>query len=743
MESGSSSTTSSSGGNDLLIKYQTIATEYSKARVQLNILKKAVLEEQGRNSELKEAVRQLEQNERKAEQEIDSLTFRNQQLTCRVTVLQDELEELQQNRGKKSKGKPIDGHQNSDFTNHVIDEEFRKKIAENAELLSMLHEKEELHLQEVANLTDQVDKLQRVLEQAQKSNAELEEKYKSTVTKLEKEKIALREGSEGLENVAEELVQLQRSHKQYKAEMEARFAEATDIISSHLPFIDSSNSEMNSLNIPRFVESKRASLPNKLVQQVWAELGDTTSALAEFHQYSEVRLHALPQLQSRSSLNKKYSSLLKECSDLTTELEKGLREVANGMGEDGGVDCKAALNRIPNLLANYCTHIETLMPLLRISLEDEDGQLMDEDVKICTQDVVARTSQFVSHIVQLNSIVTLASKQKSFQKPSQCLHQRNEQELIDIFSSIHEDTKEMFGSYVSKFSRECDRTDLSEELKLANSNITTALSKLMDSTAKVLSGLKQLWQSPQVAPKKQHPAIPDLSKRAAHYFNCLETEEAPSVPYHEALKDLEEARNGLEIRRGLQKQLAEAQADIIRLDQECEHWKHEYQIIKSKFSQDNKSSEIMESGDAKLLEREKITNMLGSLDTPFYVSDEIMGREEKVKEYFMERINELISEKQEAQSKAATINTECSAITKRLESCLDKARKGDSTVQELREKVIHLQEELATTATSYEAQLSTMSDHLATMNERLAAQRETIDHLQYQISNKNIRKGKK
>lgn len=63
--------------------------------MQLNILKKAVVDEQNRNSELKEALRQLELNGRKAEQEIDSLTFRNQQLTCRVTVLQDELDELQ------------------------------------------------------------------------------------------------------------------------------------------------------------------------------------------------------------------------------------------------------------------------------------------------------------------------------------------------------------------------------------------------------------------------------------------------------------------------------------------------------------------------------------------------------------------------------------------------------------------------------------------------------------------------
>ncbi|XP_075222752.1 protein phosphatase 1 regulatory subunit 21 [Lycorma delicatula] len=729
-------------GNELLVKYNTIATEYSKARVQLNILKKAVVDEQNRNTELNEVVRQLKQSGRKAEQEIDSLTFRNQQLTCRVTVLQDELEELQQNRGKKNKGKPLDGHHNSDITNHVIDEEFRKKIAENAELLSMMHEKEESHLQEVASLTDQLERLQRLLEQTQKANAESEEKYKAIIAKLEREKLTLREGSEGLENVAEELSQLQRLHNQYKTETEARLVEATAIISSHLPFIDSSNVELSSLNIPRFSESKRPSLPEKAVQQVWMELGDTTSALAELHQYSDVRLNSLPQNQSRSSLNKKYSLLLKECGDLAMELEKGLREVASGIGEDG-TDSKTALNKIPNLLASYCTHIETLMPLLRISLEDEDGQSMDEEVRLCTQDVVARTSQFVSHIVQLNSVVTLASKQKSFQKPSQCMHQRHEQELIDIFNSVHEDTKEMFGAYVSKFSKECDRTDLSEELKLANSNITTALSKLMDSTAKVVSDLKQLWQTSQSTPKKLHPAIPDLSKRAAHYFNCLETEESPSVPYLEALKDLEEARNGLELRQGLKKQLSEAQSDIVKLDQECEHWKHEYQMVKSKLPQVDIGNKLMESSDEIVSEKEKITNMLGSLDAPFSLNAEISKREEKVKKYFLERINYLISEKQEAQSKAACVSTECSAIKRRLESCLEQARRGDITTQELREKVIHLQEELATTATSYEAQLSTMSDHLATMNERLAAQRETIDHLQYQISNKSSRKMKK
>lgn len=59
------------------------------------MLKKAVLEEQTRNAELRDSLKEKEQTLRKAEQEMDSLTFRNQQLTKRVTVLQDELDVMQ------------------------------------------------------------------------------------------------------------------------------------------------------------------------------------------------------------------------------------------------------------------------------------------------------------------------------------------------------------------------------------------------------------------------------------------------------------------------------------------------------------------------------------------------------------------------------------------------------------------------------------------------------------------------
>jgi protein phosphatase 1 regulatory subunit 21 len=59
------------------------------------VLKKAVLDEQTRNAELRDVLKEKEQILRKAEQEMDSLTFRNQQLTKRITVLQDELDHMQ------------------------------------------------------------------------------------------------------------------------------------------------------------------------------------------------------------------------------------------------------------------------------------------------------------------------------------------------------------------------------------------------------------------------------------------------------------------------------------------------------------------------------------------------------------------------------------------------------------------------------------------------------------------------
>lgn len=94
-------------------------------------MKKALLEEQAKNVELKEIIKKHEQQLRKHNQEMDSLMFRNEQLSKRISVLQQELQT--NNKKGKQKGN-VDSYHPPDMT--VINEELQKKIMENAQLLS-------------------------------------------------------------------------------------------------------------------------------------------------------------------------------------------------------------------------------------------------------------------------------------------------------------------------------------------------------------------------------------------------------------------------------------------------------------------------------------------------------------------------------------------------------------------------------------------------------------------------------
>lgn len=103
-----------------------------------------------------------------------------------------------------------------------------------------MEEKEDEHRQEVANLTAQLDKVSLELSQLHKSSSEAEEKCKTSVTKLERELQCMREGQQELSSISQECAQLRSVHDEYKAKMEAKVNRFKAVISSHLPFIDSS-----------------------------------------------------------------------------------------------------------------------------------------------------------------------------------------------------------------------------------------------------------------------------------------------------------------------------------------------------------------------------------------------------------------------------------------------------------------------------------------------------------------------
>lgn len=109
-----------------------------QVRSQATVLKKAVLDEQSKILNYKDVVKEQEQKIRKHDQEMESLTFRNEQLRKRVLILQQELQNVNTPSKKgKTKNSVTDSPNHSNYS--IIDEELQKRILENAQLASQVH----------------------------------------------------------------------------------------------------------------------------------------------------------------------------------------------------------------------------------------------------------------------------------------------------------------------------------------------------------------------------------------------------------------------------------------------------------------------------------------------------------------------------------------------------------------------------------------------------------------------------
>ncbi|EDW33920.1 GL21870 [Drosophila persimilis] len=210
-------------------KYQKLASEYSKLRAQATVLKKAVLEEQAKEGGLREQLQQYATSLRRTEQEVDSLGFRNKQLESRVSQLQQEISVHEQQRKKKDKepasrrgllgGTKLDvGDAASAETSHeanaaqetLLFEELQKKIMENAQLTSLIDDKQRdllLHTERIATLSQKLDKrigdqnelekrLRKEIETLQHRNSELETKLVDAASMLGSEDALSATGSD-------------------------------------------------------------------------------------------------------------------------------------------------------------------------------------------------------------------------------------------------------------------------------------------------------------------------------------------------------------------------------------------------------------------------------------------------------------------------------------------------------------------------------------------------------------------
>lgn len=112
------------------------------------MVKKAVIEEQNKNGELQESLKQRDQTVRRLEQESESLNFRNKQLTKRISVLQTDLDSDNSGNINSSKQRSSSNlsnvsspNQNTQIDIGLFDEinhELKNKVEENERLREVI-----------------------------------------------------------------------------------------------------------------------------------------------------------------------------------------------------------------------------------------------------------------------------------------------------------------------------------------------------------------------------------------------------------------------------------------------------------------------------------------------------------------------------------------------------------------------------------------------------------------------------
>ncbi|XP_034238305.1 protein phosphatase 1 regulatory subunit 21 [Thrips palmi] len=735
-------------GGDLQTKYQKVASEYSKVRAQVAVLKKAVLDEQTKNSDLRDMLKEREQSLRKAEQEMDSLSFRNQQLTKRVTVLQDELDSM--SKAKKSKTKQP--ATNSACSNEVMGEELHKSITENAKLLSLLHDKEESHSQDIEHLNQRIEQLEHELRTQQ-------EQHKRAVSKLEMEKASalgaaslpapagtpsysvsnrLDQRVEALQKSNVELTAHAREMNSQRLQLTSQLEDATRIIRTHLPFVDSSDRDLNELNVPHHDRSQQAHVL-RIVNQAGSYLEELAGALEKYH--SHVRNRLLLVHSSLSPLNSKFSEHLQDSGRQLHHLRQGYSDFQQGLECDSWtLDTAPSLSAFSGPLRSYSAYLQKLQPYCQLSVEEECILFgASEEILTASRDVVSCSAYLSVQVSKICGYVHLLAGQnrRHSQHPVQS-QQRFMKELVQALKVFHQAVQELLCSYTVKFAleRESGNAMISTAQEDADGILSTLASAVISSgkIVEVLDGYQMSLSGSSLNGKQVHPTVTAFRKRAANYLSSLEQDEPPSIPYEDALNVQVEVRSKTASLKALMSQLQNMQELAAQVEQDREHWKEEYHLLHLHHEphESNKknlvSTSTSENNDGESAVS-VVTNLLGKHTTPFITPAEIEAREEQVKNYFRTRLYEHVARWQTSEAKATTYMSECAVLKTRLEDAVESRKACE-------ERASKLSEELASTTQTFDSQLAVMTEHLANMNEKLALQKDTIDHLKFQSKTK-------
>uniref|UniRef100_A0A8C2X281 Protein phosphatase 1 regulatory subunit 21 n=1 Tax=Cyclopterus lumpus TaxID=8103 RepID=A0A8C2X281_CYCLU len=743
-------------------------------RAQNQVLKKAVVDEQANSASFKEQLKLRDQSLRKQEQEMDSLSFRNQQLAKRVELLQEELA-VSDAKGKKGKSKADSPSQHGLETQSVFDEDLQKKIEENERLHIQFYDADEQHRKQEAELTTRLQELEKDLEQHQAVVDGLTTKYMETIERLQSDKARLEVKAQTLEREAKECrmrtEECQQQVRRCQSELNRQVKQSSTVIQEKVPFNDTNGT--NTLCVFFLFFQLKA---RDVAGQALSFIQDLVAALLNFHSYTEQRVHIYPldsSIEPISPLNQKFSQYLHENAAYVRPLEDGFLQLHQSITEDTVtvLETVVKLKSFADNFSSYTHFLQKILPYQLKSLEEECN------ASPCTAALIAKNQELQSDMKKVTSVFEkLQSYIKLLALPSRLTLKIH---TISVFTqlaaclhSLHDAIKEMSKHYNQKASFEQELPTITQKLCTTTECLLGSLGSLTSSTGKIstfFSNNLDFFTSSGYSPRGSTVALNPLQaesmlankKKAAAYIHAIKQGRTQSVPYREALSNRRILTSSTESREGLTQQVQQSQDKIARLEQEKEHWLLEAQLGKVRLEKENQRIADLESQLAAALggspnprpaaastlsesheeaEREQnaagkettlctsLVGMLCTTPTVEHVGDE-ESREQLIKTHYMARVGELTTQLQISDSKAVHFHSECRALAKRL-AIAEKSRETLSEeVRLANQNVTRLQDELTTTKRSYEDQLSMMSDHLCSMNETLSKQREEIDTL--------------
>uniref|UniRef100_A0A7N6AK02 Protein phosphatase 1 regulatory subunit 21 n=1 Tax=Anabas testudineus TaxID=64144 RepID=A0A7N6AK02_ANATE len=743
---------------DLQTKYSKLAQEYSKLRAQNQVLKKAVVDEQANSTSLKEQLKQRDQSLRKQEQEMDSLSFRNQQLAKRVELLQEELV-ASEAKGKKGKSKGDSPSQHGLQTQNVFDEDLQKKIEENERLHIQFYEADEQHRRQEAELRARLKELEKDSEQHQAVVDGLTTKYMETIERLQGDKARLEVKAQTLERESKECrlrtEECQQQLRRCQAELNRQVKQSSSVIQEKVPFNDTGEYlAMSHLD-------KEDLKARDVAGQALSFIQDLVAALLNFHSYTEQRVHIYPldsSIESISPLNQKFSQYLHENAAYVRPLEDSLLQLHQSITEDTVTTLETVikLKSFADNFSSYTHFLQKILPYQLKSLEEEC------EAPLCTAALTAKNHELQSDMKRLTSVFEKVQNYINLLALPSRLTSNLLSSTSAVFTqlaacllSLHDAIKEMSKHYNQKASLEQELPTVTQKLCTTTECLLGSLGSLTSSTGKIatfFSNNLDFFTSSGYSPRGSTLTLNPLQaenmlankKKAVAYIQAIKKPRPQSVPYKEALSNRRVLTSSTESREGLTQQVQQSQEKIARLEQEKEHWLLEAQLGKVRLEKENQriadleaqleaalggslSSQAATANIPAQSYEEAETEQKAGVLSFFSCNEE--SREQLIKTHYMSRVGELTTQLQISDSKAVHFHSECRALAKRL-TIAEKSRETLSDeLKVANQNITRLQDELTTTKRSYEDQLSMMSDHLCSMNETLSKQREEIDTL--------------